>query len=554
MPRHKTSKFGNDAKDTAALATSLAESMNKLEINYPYLTNFFKALNKGNATIVFLGDSTTEANTTNNNYPHPAYLQDWFNTKYGVGKVTVINSGVSGNDLSLMCDRVAKDVINKNPDVVIICSGWNDTNLGTLDIFEYRYNTIIELIKVGSTKPLDIILRTPNYSTNSDAMVIMDNQVIPLTEKVAKRNNVGLVDYFYQAKQQYNKGLLILDPTLPNTTQADLTHPNQQGQALIGDFLKPMFDINGNIGKLLNGVANNYKGLYIESTDTSLVTNNGYAIATTEEGNIRYKRLASNGSFPNKTATLKFYGSYVKVVVKVGKDQGQISIAIDGGTATTYDLYENQRNSVGVQNFKIIEINGLTNAEHTVVVTNLSTQNPSSTGSSVLIQGFIVDEISFYAYKFKNQLTTSKYEAIVRYNSADSATKTTTVAPNASVLVEFDYVILNDATQFIPISDKACTVSQAGLYMIDGSITIANATNRGILQILKNGGYLSQQSFNFDNVAAGNRNIKVSTITRLAVGDKITLQAVNAYNSDPITINTYNVPAQTGMKVFLIGN
>ncbi|MFJ7974854.1 hypothetical protein ACIQZI_03955 [Peribacillus sp. NPDC096379] len=66
----------------------MAETETQLNLSPPYLTNFFKALEKGNATVVFLGDSLTAPNEPNNFKAHLVYLQEWFNTKYGADKVT----------------------------------------------------------------------------------------------------------------------------------------------------------------------------------------------------------------------------------------------------------------------------------------------------------------------------------------------------------------------------------------------------------------------------------------------------------------------------------
>jgi hypothetical protein len=81
------------------------------------------------------------------------------------------------------------------------------------------------------------------------------------------------------------------------------------------------------------------------------------------------------------TATLRFTGTQVALHAVKDVDQGIMSIAVDGGTATNVDDYAPSRNASGV----VWTSPTLPSGNHTLTITNTGQRNPSSSGNNIAI-------------------------------------------------------------------------------------------------------------------------------------------------------------------------
>ena len=125
------------SEETALLPGT--ESSRAVAADEPAPANFSEKLAAGTpVTIVFLGDYVTSPDSLPDGNPnHVSLLSDWFDNKYP-DQVTVINSGMNANTISHMKDRVASDVLNHAPDLVVISAGMNDA-LGGWKILVEEY-------------------------------------------------------------------------------------------------------------------------------------------------------------------------------------------------------------------------------------------------------------------------------------------------------------------------------------------------------------------------------------------------------------------------------
>lgn len=191
-----------------------------------------KLLNGNPVTVVFLGDSTTEQNeTTEGSLNHVGLFNEWFSKTYP-GLVKVANAGVSGNTIVQMKDRLNKDVISHNPDLVIVCSGVNDSG-GTLkvgvDEFEKNYSLLIkEILDSGA----EIILRTPNLTLDPLFNQKME-PYIAVIKKLAVEYKIDLFDFYALEKKGINNKNIVQSKLMYNTI-----HPNAKGQQYIFDNFK----------------------------------------------------------------------------------------------------------------------------------------------------------------------------------------------------------------------------------------------------------------------------------------------------------------------------
>jgi hypothetical protein len=87
----------------------------------------------------------------------------------------------------------------------------------------------------------------------------------------------------------------------------------------------------------------------------------------------------------NATSTLSFTGTSVKWIAATGPSYGEASVSIDGISMGTVDLY------ASTVHWQVAEpYLGLTPGPHTIVVTVLGTKNPTSVGTKVVVDAFVV--------------------------------------------------------------------------------------------------------------------------------------------------------------------
>lgn len=200
----------------------------------PAPTNFSEKLAAGTpVTIVFLGDYVTSPDSLPDGNPnHVALLSDWFDNKYPE-QVTVVNSGMNANTVSHMKDRVASDVLNQTPDLVVISAGLNDA-LGDwkIPVEEYaeNYQSIIE--QITASGETEVLIRTPNPTTS----FLKNREMMPYileNRKLAAGDGVHLFDFYeVMADDVHAKNI-----AQTNLMQNEM-HPNTKGQAYLFDKFK----------------------------------------------------------------------------------------------------------------------------------------------------------------------------------------------------------------------------------------------------------------------------------------------------------------------------
>ncbi len=220
------------SEETALLPGT--ESSRAEAADEPAPANFSEKLAAGTpVTIVFLGDYVTSPDSLPDGNPnHVSLLSDWFDNKYP-DQVTVINSGMNANTISHMKDRVASDVLNHSPDLVVISAGLNDALGGwKIPVEEYAkdYQGIVE--EITASGETEVLIRTPNptlsYIKNREMM-----KYIQETRKLAAADNVHLFDFYK---------VMAGDVHAKNIAQTHLMqnemHPNTKGQAYLFDKFK----------------------------------------------------------------------------------------------------------------------------------------------------------------------------------------------------------------------------------------------------------------------------------------------------------------------------
>jgi len=77
-----------------------------------------------NTRVIVMGDSVTFG-IVPESCPYPAQLQRLFNKQH-LGKIEVINAGVEGYSSENVLNRLRYDILQYQPDILIVYVGWND--------------------------------------------------------------------------------------------------------------------------------------------------------------------------------------------------------------------------------------------------------------------------------------------------------------------------------------------------------------------------------------------------------------------------------------------
>jgi isoamyl acetate esterase len=155
--------------------------------------------------VIFFGDSITELGVTRTAKSGTGYivkLDSMLKGEKKSGEYELIGSGISANKVYDLYLRLEDDVLNKNPDIVLIYVGvndvWHKSLLGTgtdADKFEKFYQAIINKLK---SKNIKVVLVTPAVvGEKTDMSNPLDgdlNRYSNIIRDLAKKNNLPIVD------------------------------------------------------------------------------------------------------------------------------------------------------------------------------------------------------------------------------------------------------------------------------------------------------------------------------------------------------------------------
>ena len=176
--------------------------------------------------IVFMGNSITEGWKT-------------FHPEFFSGK-PYINRGISGQTTPQMLLRFRADVINLNPELVIILAGTNDIagNTGPSSIEMIAHN-IISMAELAMINDIKIILCSvlPVYDYTWKPGLNPVGKISALNEIIrdyAQNNGIMYLDY-YSSMVDDRKGLT-------EDYTYDGVHPNKLGYTIMGSLLETAID------------------------------------------------------------------------------------------------------------------------------------------------------------------------------------------------------------------------------------------------------------------------------------------------------------------------
>lgn len=163
-------------------------------------------------TIAFLGDSVTQgcfecyltSETSLNTVfeyksAYSTRLRELLNILYPEVQINIINSGISGDCSDNGLKRIERDILNFNPDLVVVSYGLNDACCITLEKYK---NSLSKIFETFSQKGIEFIFLTENEMCRKVSCHLDNKLFIQLAQKFsALQNSEQLAEYFNAGKE-----------------------------------------------------------------------------------------------------------------------------------------------------------------------------------------------------------------------------------------------------------------------------------------------------------------------------------------------------------------
>ena len=205
--------------------------------------------NEGPITIVALGDSVTHGALWGDEINYETVYWNILRKKIlnvrNYVPVNVINAAIGGTSANGAVKRLEKQVLNHNPDLVIVCFGLNDVN-GTLENYLSSLKIIFEKCTASGA---DVIFMTPNM-LNTYVSEDTEERYMKYAAVTADFQNNGRMDLYITSAVNLARemGITVCDcyskwKKLSETEDINMllsnriNHPTQEMHNLFADML-----------------------------------------------------------------------------------------------------------------------------------------------------------------------------------------------------------------------------------------------------------------------------------------------------------------------------
>ncbi len=168
-------------------------------------------------TVAFLGDSVTQGcfevylksdngieTVFDRKSAYHKYFSDIFSVLCPNVPVNVINAGISGGTACHGLERLERDVLRHNPDLVVVCFGLNDCSYGMerLDSYKSSLSEIFDKVKESGS---EVIFMTPNMMCTELSCHIKEDMIKDIAKRVCDNQNNGVLDAFLEGAKEICK-------------------------------------------------------------------------------------------------------------------------------------------------------------------------------------------------------------------------------------------------------------------------------------------------------------------------------------------------------------
>ncbi len=191
--------------------------------------------------IVFQGDSITDAGRDFRNFHdmgqgYPKYASEHLKERFPNADLEFINLGISGNRTDQLFDRLYKDAIELEPDVISILIGVNDvwhrfggSRIETTDAqIETNYRAILERLRAQTSAK--IVMIEP-YVLDCERVAHL-REGVDRVRAIVRRLAEEFADAFIPLSDLFDEAIKVQPE--PLYYSGDGVHPNANGSAFIG--------------------------------------------------------------------------------------------------------------------------------------------------------------------------------------------------------------------------------------------------------------------------------------------------------------------------------
>lgn len=162
-------------------------------------------------TIAFLGDSVTQGcfelyrkkdnsfeTVFDKNHAYHTYVAEIFTRLYPTVPVNIINAGISGDNATGGLERLERDVLRHEPDLVVVCYGLNDATEeeGSLEKYVDALSRIFDKLIKSKT---ETIFMTPNMMNTGISDHLSDKDLIEIATAKGKLQTSGRFEEHIEA-------------------------------------------------------------------------------------------------------------------------------------------------------------------------------------------------------------------------------------------------------------------------------------------------------------------------------------------------------------------
>lgn len=189
------------------------------------LTRLAKVMRKAQAgeeiTVATIGGSITEgySSTTFGNC-YATIFYSWWESCFPETKVNYVNAGIGGTPSYLGVHRVKQDVLDHNPDVVIVEFSVND---GADNFYKKSYDNLVRKIMLSENEPAVMLV----FTTQEDGTNAQENDAL-----IGFKYRLPMISYGNAVLPAIEAKEFTWRDISP-----DNVHPNDRGHAIIGELL-----------------------------------------------------------------------------------------------------------------------------------------------------------------------------------------------------------------------------------------------------------------------------------------------------------------------------
>ena len=191
--------------------------------------------------ILFQGDSITDAGRDQRNYHdmgkgYPKYASEMLREAFPTAELEFINLGISGTRTAQLSDRLYKDAIALEPDVVSVMIGINDifhrhdsNHVETTDEqVEVNFKTILMRLRMQTNAKIVVLAPYLLDCDNREAQRADLERLLPIIRKYAAK----YADVYIPTDLLFEEALKT--QPCPKFYSRDGVHPNEEGAKFIG--------------------------------------------------------------------------------------------------------------------------------------------------------------------------------------------------------------------------------------------------------------------------------------------------------------------------------